>query len=533
MAEQVLDRDLLLPHVLRSTAEDHPDRVLFQPVDGQPVTHADVLAGSYRWAAAFARLGVGPGDRVLTMVPNQAATYEIWLGLAWLGAIDVGLNNAYRGRMLKYTAETAQAKVIVIAERFLDTLAPVADELPTIETIIVPDASGDVREFPQTVVSGDGLRELLDGDIEVSGLHTPEPWDTACIIWTSGTTGPSKPVMVPWAELYELCAAWAGSVKQDDVLYHYCPHYHLSGKFMTFLAAFTGVPAVVCETFSARRFWSDIRQYNVTLALMVEPIARILMVAPPREDDADNPLRAAIMTPLFADIPVFLERFGLEGFGTWYGMSEIGPPICSDGFKLENFESCGRLREGYEVRIADEHDYPVPVGGVGELLVRSTQPWRLNSGYFGMPEVTLNAWRNGWFHTGDGFRCDEAGNYYFVDRMKDAIRRRGENISSFEVEASVDEHPDVAESAAVAVPSELGEDEVKIVVVLKPGAALTEPALVAWLTDRMPRFMLPRFVEFVDELPKSGAATLRTQKAVLREQGITPRTWDRENPDGR
>ncbi|MCW8379730.1 AMP-binding protein [Streptomyces justiciae] len=528
MAEQVLDRDLVLPHIVRRTAEENGDRVFFQPVEGQAVTYAEVLAASYRWASVFARLGIGRGDRVLTMVPNRVEAYEIWLGLSWLGAIEVGLNTAYRGQMLRYTAEAAQARMIVIAEQFLDRLAPVAAELDGIEAIVVPDATDGAGDFPRPVLHG---AELLAEAHEVPELHTPEPWDTACVIWTSGTTGPSKPVMVPWGELYELCAAWAESVEQNDALYHYCPYYHLSGKFMTYLAALTGVPAVMREVFSAGNFWSDVRRHRITVALMVEAIARILMAAPARPDDSDNPLRAAIITPVFAEIPEFVERFGMEGFGTWYGMSEIGPPICSDGFKLENLESCGRLREGYEVLIADKHDYPVADGEVGELLVRSKHPWKLNSGYFGMPDVTLQAWRNGWFHTGDGFRRDPAGNFYFVDRMKDAIRRRGENISSFEVEAAVNEHSAVAESAAVAVPSEYGEDEVKIVVVLAPDARLTERDLVAWLTDHLPRFMLPRFVEFVKELPKT-KDTLRTQKAVLRQRGITSGTWDREHPDG-
>lgn len=519
-----LDRDSLLPHVVRRIAETEPDRIFFQPVAGPAVTHGEVHAASLRWAAALARLGVRRGDNVLTMVPNQVEAYEIWLGLSWLGAVDVGLNINYRGRMLRYTADTAKARLFIIAERFLDRLAAVANEIPTTETIVVPDALYDIKGFPQTTVN----RPKLFEDVrEIPSLHTPEAWDTACIIWTSGTTGPSKAVLVPWGEFYELCAAWDGAVKPSDAIYHHWPQYHISGKFLAYLAARNGIPAVIRETFSASNYWNDVRRHHATVALMAEPMARILMTAPPRPDDRDNPLRATIMSPLFDDLPQFMDRFGVEESGTWYGMSEIGVPICSDGFTLRNLESCGRVRQGYQARIADEHDYPVPVGQVGELLIRSDKPWVLNSGYFGMPDKSFEAWRNGWFHTGDAFRCDEEGNYYFIDRIKDAIRRRGENISSFEVEASLDEHEAVAESAAVAVPSELGEDEVKIVVVLKPGARLSELDLVNWLAERMPQFMVPRFVEFVDALPKAGA-TLRTQKSVLREQGITERTWDRE-----
>jgi crotonobetaine/carnitine-CoA ligase len=179
------------------------------------------------------------------------------------------------------------------------------------------------------------------------------------------------------------------------------------------------------------------------------------------------------------------------------------------------------------VRIVDEHDQPVGVDEVGELIVRTDEPWVLNSGYYGMPEATATAWRNGWFHTGDGFRVDADGNYYFVDRMKDAIRRRGENISSFEVEALVVQHPDVAECAAIGVPSEFSEDEVKVCVVLHAEVTLSAADLVTWLEPRMPKFMIPRYVEFVDGLPKT-EATMRTQKAKLRDHAINANTWDRE-----
>jgi crotonobetaine/carnitine-CoA ligase len=210
-------------------------------------------------------------------------------------------------------------------------------------------------------------------------------------------------------------------------------------------------------------------------------------------------------------------------------MTEIGFPITS-GWDPPNGRTCGRRREGspgYEVRIVDEHDEDVPVGTIGELVVRSREPWVMNSGYWNLPELTGAAWRNGWFHTGDAFREDEDGWLYFVDRKKDALRRRGENISSFEVEAGISAHPAVAEVAVIGVPSEYVEDEVKAVVVLHQGQALTEQELVEWLVPRMPRFMIPRYVEFVDALPKTDG-TFRVRKVELRETLVTAATWDRE-----
>jgi crotonobetaine/carnitine-CoA ligase len=207
-------------------------------------------------------------------------------------------------------------------------------------------------------------------------------------------------------------------------------------------------------------------------------------------------------------------------------MTEAGN-VTSRPLVTDESPSCGKPRPGYEARIVDEHDYEVGVGEVGELMVRTEQPWWMNAGYWNMPEKTAEAWRNGWFHTGDGFRRDEEGNYYFVDRTKDALRRRGENVSSFEVEAIVNEHPDVAETAAIAADMELGEQEIKICVIRRQGADLTPEALIEFLIPRMPRFMVPRFVEFVDEFPRT-EATMRVQKVKLRAEALNDRTWDRE-----
>jgi crotonobetaine/carnitine-CoA ligase len=250
---------------------------------------------------------------------------------------------------------------------------------------------------------------------------------------------------------------------------------------------------------------------------------------PEQPDDADTPLRHVMMGPVVPEVDEFRRRFGVE-VGTGYGMTEIGAVFASDGLQLANVQSCGKLREGwagYEVRVVDEHDQPLGPNQVGELIVRTREPWVLNRGYYGMPEATAEAFRNAWFHTGDGFRYDDDGNFYFVDRIKDAIRRRGENISSFEVEALVNQHPDVVETAAVAVPSEYLEDEVKVCVVRREGVELTHGQLIEFLEPRMPRFMVPRYVEFVAELPKT-EATMRTQKVKLRDDPLNDRTWDRE-----
>jgi crotonobetaine/carnitine-CoA ligase len=298
---------------------------------------------------------------------------------------------------------------------------------------------------------------------------------------------------------------------------------------MLYLVARYRAHIAIRETFSLSEFWNDIRRFDIHAAGLVGPMAGLLMLLPPDPSDRDVPLQRVYMGPLIPQVEEFKERFGVV-VGSGFGMTEIGVPIGTDGFELANTTSCGRIREGYpgyQVRIVDEHVEEVPVGTVGELVVRADEPWVITPGYWRQPEKTAEAWRNGWFHTGDGFRCDEDGNYYFVDRIKDAIRRRGENISSFEVEALVGQHPCVQECAAVAVPSELSEDEIKVVVVPRPDTTIDPAELIEFLEPRMPKFMLPRYVEVIDGLPKTDA-TFRTRKVELRRAGLTPTTWDRE-----
>jgi crotonobetaine/carnitine-CoA ligase len=258
-------------------------------------------------------------------------------------------------------------------------------------------------------------------------------------------------------------------------------------------------------------------------------MAALLMLAPPAPEDAETPLESIFMGPIIPQVEEFKSRFGVR-VGTGYGMTEVGIPLASDGFNLANGQSCGRRRTGspgYEVRIVNQLDEPVPTGTVGEFVVRADEPWVINAGYWKMPEKTAEAWRNGWFHTGDAFMEDEDGNFYFVDRMKDAIRRRGENISSFEVEAGVNSHPAVQESAVIGVPSELGEEDVKAIVVLRPGHSLEPRVLIEFLIPRLPRFMIPRYIEIAEVLPKTDG-TFRVQKVKLRKNALNEQTWDRE-----
>jgi crotonobetaine/carnitine-CoA ligase len=306
------------------------------------------------------------------------------------------------------------------------------------------------------------------------------------------------------------------------------PIFHNSGRAALNSALVRGACFVFREKFSGARFWDDIRQHNCRAASLVGPMTALLNSLPPQDNDADNPLRAILCGPLIPEIEAFEKRFELR-VATGYGQTEVGMALVTD-WDHGPWKNCGRPRTSYphsEVRVVDEHDQPLGPDEVGELVVRSAEPWALNAGYYRLPEATAEAWRNGWFHTGDAFRYDEEGWFYLVDRMHDAIRRRGENISSFEVESLVSGHPDVEECAAVAVPAKLGEDEVRVVLVVRDPARFDPEELLLWLEPRMPRFMLPRYVDVVSELPRN-ETTQRIKKHELRSRGIRPVTWDRE-----
>jgi carnitine-CoA ligase len=515
--------DRLLPQLVAQRARECPDRVYIQHVDGDALTFGELHDSALRWAAAYRSAGIERGDRVMTMLPLSLDFYASALGLAWVLAVEAPINTQYRGLLLVHALRNAQPRVVVVQEQFVGHLMEVADELDFRPLLVVVGAEEPPRGSHYPVVT---MQQFLADVEEVADLDGPEVWDVASIMYTSGTTGPSKGVIMPWGQMREIAsrAYPFDEFNENDRYYMASVTYHMNAKAAAFTMAMLRGQLVIRDRLSVTNFFTDIARYKCTIASLFGAAAQMLCSADPTPDDAKTPLRYVFMAPLLADVEGFMRRFDLT-VTTGYGMTEIGPVITGKASN-DSCRSAGRLRSGYQARLVDEHDYEVADGDVGELIIRSDEPWKLNQGYFGMPEESLRAWRNGWFHTGDAFCKDSSGDFYFVDRLKDSIRRRGENISSFEVESIVNTHTDIAESAAVAVPSELGEDDVKIVAVRKPNAHLSEVALIDYLAPIMPRFMIPRYVEFVDELPKT--PTDRIQKGVLRSAGITERTWDRE-----
>lgn len=517
----VLPREHLLPEILKRRAAEEGDRIAFQHVEGPTQTWAELQGSVERWAASYAAAGVTAGDHVVTMIPNSFMAYHAWLGVASLGAVEVPVNNMYVTDMLEYLIQNSEASVVVMAQQFVERLVPFADELANVRLVIVPDADGDLPDLPVETVGPDGF--FVDTPAE---LHDVQIWDICAMVYTSGTTGPSKGVMVPWAELFEFVGLMPDdTLTPDGAYYSMFPAFHVSGKSALYVSAHFGAPLVIRPQFSPGDFLTDVREHNVTLAGLVGPMAQWILMIPEGENDADSPLEKVYMGPIIPDIDTFKERFGVV-VATGYGMTEIGAPLASPGWELPNKQTCGRPRTdaypGYDLRVVDENDIPVGPNEVGELIVRSRAPWTLNAGYWKMPEKTAEAWRNGWFHTGDGFKYDEDGNFYFVDRMKDALRKSGENISSFEVEALVGKHPQVAQCAVIGVPDDHDlEDEVKVFLVANPeGDPLTAEDFTAWVVEHMPKHMVPRYVEFIDSLPQT-EGTFRTRKVALRERPVS------------
>ena len=488
-------------------------------------TYRDIDSMSDRVANGFAALGIAGGDTVLVMLPDCVEFIVTWCGLAKLGAVQVPVNTHLRGNVLTHVIGDSRARTMMVHAQFLDRIADVA--LGRVESLVVvgempddwPDALAHLERSPFGALFEAPETPLNDG---------PAATDLVAVLYTSGTTGPSKGVMITHIQAYE----YARSVVEllelvpGDVYYAPLPLFHVAGQWgVAYAACLAGAQAVLPRPFSAGVYWHDVRRHGATATFLLGAMANFLFQQHETDDDTDNPLERALVVPLLPEIEEFKRRFGCLVSTTW-GATEFNVPTRST-FELANNRTCGRVAEDrYEVRIVDELDREVPPGVPGEAVVRPREPWITMAGYWGHPDWTVAAWRNLWLHTGDMAMRDEEGNLYFVDRTKDAIRRRGENISSMEVEQEIVAHPDIVECAVIPVASEHTEQEVMAVVVPRPGVVIDPAEFIEFLAPRMAYFMVPRYVEVVDALPKT--QTGKIQKYALRERGLTAETWDRE-----
>ncbi len=495
--------------------------------DSGSYSYREVDDRSGRLAGGFADAGIKSGDTVLIMLPDTVEYIVIWCALSKLGAIEVPVNVHYRGSILTHILNDSAARTMVIDASFLDQLGAVASQVEHVEQLVI---HGGATDDLGTLTGRFGVRRYDDlfADQIWQGVG-PRYLDLMAVMYTSGTTGPSKGGTVTHAHAYEYAFGVTEmlELKHDDVYYAPLPLFHLAGQFaVIYCSCIAGASAVIPGAFSATGFWQEVRKFGATTTFLLGAMANFLYQQESGEDDNDNPLERVLMVPLIPEVEDFKQRFDCLVSTTWGG-TEMNCPMRS-GFDLVDNKSCGRLAaDRYEVRIVDVDDKEVEPGVPGEALVRTKEPWIMSNGYWNHPEWTVTAWRNQWFHTGDMLMRDAHGNYYFVDRSKDAIRRRGENISSMEVENEINAHPNVLECAVIPVESVHTEQEVMAVVVAKQGLHVHPEDLVRFLEPRMAYFMIPRYVDFVEALPKT--PTGKIQKFPLREQGVTPTTWDRES----
>jgi crotonobetaine/carnitine-CoA ligase len=507
----------VVPEMLKRQATAQPDATFAIFEDGETWNYAETLARARRAAAGFQALGVGRGDHVLSWLPNGQEAILTWFGLNMLGAVYVPINTSYRGGLLEHVVALSDAKLIVVHTQLMPRLADVDRALVTDAIVIGGDgvALDGVTNHPA---------EALQPDLEAEAEHTVEPWDSQYIIFTSGTTGPSKAVLSPYLQAYAMaCESYHFLTGEDRVLVN-LPLFHVGGTIFVYVMLAHGGSVVIEDSFRTDGFWESVREKGVTSTCLVGAMTPFLLKLPPSNRDQDHPMRTVVTIPWNEDSLALGRRYGVDMY-TGFNMTEISSPIVSEANPAA-LGTAGKARDGVDVRVVDDNDCEVPPGTVGELIVRTDRPWAMNAGYYKNPEATAKAWRNGWFHTGDAFKYDEEGNFFFVDRIKDAIRRRGENISSFEVESEVTQFPAVREAAAIPVPSEFNEDEVMVVVAPAPGQSIDAEALFRFLEPRMAHFMLPRFVRIVADLPKT--PTQKVQKVLLKDEGITADTWDRE-----
>lgn len=518
--DRVPPRQRTLPALLALQAEALGDRAYLR-VGETRRSFREMRDAVARTAGAFAAAGIERGDRVALMSENRIEVIDAWFACAWLGATLVPFNTATRGPQFEHVLTNSAPRVLILEEglrRHLDVLGEFPEEL---ERLWLLD-TGAQRRFRGLHV------EPFPAPGEAIPATDVGPGEPVAILYTSGTTGPSKGVMCPQAQFYwwaRSTAAMLGGLSREDVLYTCLPLFHTNALNACIQALIHGARFVVGPRFSASRFWDRLVEADATVTYLLGAMVSILAKTPETPAEREHRVRVALAPATPSDLhDLFLERFGVllrDGFGMTETNAVIG---ARDGEQRRG--TMGRVMPGYEAKIVDEDDEDVPDGVPGELVMRADEPFAFATGYWRMPEKTAESWRNLWFHSGDRAVREPDGSFRFLDRMKDAIRRRGENISAWEVEQVLQLHPDVAAAAVVPVPSELGEDEVMAVVVPREGAELDPVELMAHCEPRLAYFAIPRFVEIVAQLPLTENG--KVQKYILRERGVTGSTWDRD-----
>jgi crotonobetaine/carnitine-CoA ligase len=486
---------------------------------------ADRLVDAY--ARGVGELGVGPGSHVAIMMENGPEFLWLALALNRLGAVCVPVNTAYKSGYLRHVLAQAGAEVLVVDGPLIDRVHAVRDQLPALRHIV-----DDAARLPEAPNDGDS-----DGDERESGHdsaavvdHPGAPGDLAMILYTSGTTGASKGAMISNKCWYDATVSTNDrrDIRDDDVFYVASPMFHAAAWVVCINSALTtGLPVAIDRRFSVSEFWNRLRHYQATQIFTMSAMHMWLLGAPPADDDRDNPARIWGPVPLAPELhEPFRERFGIDDLWFTYGQTEALMLTSTEVGRPYKPGSAGWARPGVRLAVVDDDDRVLPPGSTGELVVRPVSPHTIMDGYWDNAEASLHAFRNLWYHTGDVARLDEDGEVFFVDRRADYLRVRGENVSSFEVESTITEHPAVAEVAAFAVSAgESAEDDIMIAVIPADGATPTAEEICAHCNEHLPYFAVPRYIDIVSEFPRT--PTNRVQKYQLRQRGISDTTWDR------
>ena len=527
-------RNWTLPKVLKDQADSIPDEDFLQFSYEKALTFSQVNKKANKIADSLKKLGINKTDKVSVYMPNSLEICLAWFGILKNGSVMVPINTAYVMDFLQYIIESSDSKIIIIAEEYLERLANIQDRIPKIEKVIVwtRDKKDGFESNGYNKTEAVSWNKFLSDGSEVEPSVEVTHLDHARLMYTSGTTGKSKGVVRPCAADYSSAQNYSSimDLTNDDTVFTCLPLFHSNAMVMgVYPAMISGCKVVVEEKYSASKFWKWMKDFEITKFNLVGVMSYFMWNAPVVPEEKEHKVKLVLGSPAPHDIiEEFMERFNIL-FTEGYGLTEVGQ--CTFTRPNEPFRvgSCGKESPGYEIKIVNpETDEELPRNTPGELVLRPRIPNICLHYYYKMPEKTVSDFRNLWFHTGDLCRMDEDGYIFFMDRVKDYIRRRGENISSFEVENLISTHSNIEESAAIAVKlDEQGrhsEDELMIVIVLKEGLTLMPEELIEYLKPIMPKFMIPRFVRFRDSLPKT--PTNRVQKVKLREEGITKDTWD-------
>lgn len=520
-----------VPRALDARVVETPDRPFVTTESEGTQTFAQCRAGALSMAGALRAVGVRAGELVAVIAPNCQIAIHAWMGANLLGAVDVMINTAYRGSPLEHALNLVRARVILVEERFLGVLREVEPRLQFLQRIVhfrLPDCVSDPSPPVFSRIELVALSSLPS--VQVNPQDEPTFSSLASIIFTSGTSGPAKGVMMPHAQAYALALQTVRGLRlgERDTLYAIHPMFHTAGKFISLYAGLlSGAHVVLDRQFRAERWLARIRECGATAALAHGAMLEMVHSLPSAADDINNPLERLMASPFPRRIAAdFERRFGVRGVEVW-GMTEVNNPCWCPLDEPLRTGTCGKVsQEWADVRVVDpETDVEVPVGQVGEFVVRPRRPWTMMQGYYGMPDQTLQAWRNLWFHTGDAGYVDAEGWFHFVDRLGDRIRRRAENISSYEIESAAALHPAVRECAAIGVSSGYeSDDDIKLLVAVRSGHDWVPQEMLEHLVRLLPHYMVPRYFQLIEALPRTP-----TNKVIKSQLASAPgECWDRK-----